>query len=157
MSHRTEHGATPRRFIAGLACLIGAWAAPVEAGGKIVVPRDYPTIQAAIDAAAPGATVSVRPGTYTEQLRIGKDLTIVGAGAKSTIVRAPSTLLPGALGETAIVEHSKIRGGGGGVWVIADSADSTVVLDRVKLSGLAGPAVGEVECCGFTATVTGAP
>ena len=75
-----------------------------QARSSRVVPTDYPTVQSAIDAASPGDTVTVRSGTYTEQLRIRKDLEIVGAGAKSTIIRAPSTLVLGELGETSIVE-----------------------------------------------------
>lgn len=62
------------------------------ADGDIVVPRDFPTIQAAVDAAAPGATIKVRRGTFTEQVVIAKDLALTGAGADATIIKAPSTL-----------------------------------------------------------------
>ncbi|MGH9869326.1 MAG: hypothetical protein ACREAA_14335 [Candidatus Polarisedimenticolia bacterium] len=81
-----------------------ASAGPVAKGSTLVVPTDYPTIQAAIDAARPGRTVQVLPGTYTEQLFIGKDLFIVGAGMDATIIRAPETLVPNHLGSPSIVE-----------------------------------------------------
>lgn len=81
-----------------------AMSSSAQARSSRTVPIDYPTIQSAIDAAAPGDIITIRPGTYTEQVRISKPLEVVGAGAKSTIIRAPSTLLPGELDETSIVE-----------------------------------------------------
>ncbi|RKT19716.1 parallel beta helix pectate lyase-like protein [Streptomyces sp. 1114.5] len=66
-----------------------ATAAP--ASPTLLVPRDFPTIQAAVDAAASGSTVVVQGGTYTEQVVVsGKDLELVGADAPT--VKAPATL-----------------------------------------------------------------
>ncbi|MDF1596025.1 MAG: pectinesterase family protein [Acidimicrobiia bacterium] len=47
---------------------------------------EFPTIQAAINAADPGDVITVDEGTYVENLSITKNITIVGSGASSTIV-----------------------------------------------------------------------
>jgi pectin methylesterase-like acyl-CoA thioesterase len=53
---------------------------PAYAASTIVVPLHFPTIQAAVDAAAPGDTIKVMSGTYTEEVVIGKDVNLRGAG-----------------------------------------------------------------------------
>ncbi|MGI0052380.1 MAG: right-handed parallel beta-helix repeat-containing protein, partial [Nitrososphaeraceae archaeon] len=58
----------------------------------IVVPIDFDTIQEGIDAANEGDVIKVLPGTYIEQITINKTLTIIGSGAKSTIIEAPLPL-----------------------------------------------------------------
>jgi hypothetical protein len=65
---------------------------PKDSPPDIVVPIDFPTIQDAIKAADEGDVIKVLPGTYTEQLNIVKSLTIIGSGAKSTIIEAPLPL-----------------------------------------------------------------
>lgn len=54
----------------------------------IIVPLDYSTIQEAINAACPGATIEVHSGVYQENLRIDKRLALKGvdSGAGSPII-----------------------------------------------------------------------
>jgi parallel beta-helix repeat protein len=84
------------KMVVGLAVaswlLIVCGSRPADAASRIVVPRDYPTIQAAVDAAAPGDTINVKSGTYMEEVVIGKDVTLKGAGVRATIIRSPATL-----------------------------------------------------------------
>jgi parallel beta-helix repeat protein len=78
---------------AGLVVCAILGAGPVaQAAQQIVVPRDFPTIQAAVDAAAPGATIKIRGGTYTEQLVIAKDVALKGTGPGETAIEAPAAL-----------------------------------------------------------------
>jgi lysozyme len=58
-----------------------------------IVPDDYPSIQAAVNAANPGDTVIVRAGTYIENVDVNKDhLTIKSeSGAELTIVQAANS------------------------------------------------------------------
>jgi Right handed beta helix region len=55
----------------------------------IVAPGE--TIQAAINAASPGDTVAVDPGTYIEDLTLRSDVSVVGAGFNKTILRGSGT------------------------------------------------------------------
>jgi len=74
-------------MLGGLPALVGE----VEASpATIYVPDNYPTIQAAVNAANPGDTIIVRAGTYIENTDVGKDhLTIRSeSGAETTIVQA---------------------------------------------------------------------
>ena len=76
-------------LLAGTALTIGACAGPPEgepspaalgdpatespsewSGTTLHVPRDYPTIQSAVDAAAPGDLVLIQRGTYREEVQV---------------------------------------------------------------------------------------
>lgn len=70
-----------------------------SAASALVVPTQFPTIQAAIDAAHSGNTIKVLPGTYTEQLVITKNLLFIGSGAKNTVIKAPEVLQPSQISE----------------------------------------------------------
>lgn len=89
-----------------LSMLVAARPDPAAAAkpGTLVVPTQYPTIQSAVDAASSGATIQILAGTYTEQVLIGKSLTVVGAGIDTTVIRAPSTLHRNKAKEGNIVE-----------------------------------------------------
>jgi len=73
-----------RRSLA-LALLFAA--APPAEGANLEVPKDYATIQAAVDAAGPGDVVRIAKGDYAEAVVIdGKtDLTIRGKGKKTRL------------------------------------------------------------------------
>lgn len=82
---------------ADAAWYVGPRAADVPAGrhaaGRVAEPDAFPTIQAAVDAAASGDTVFVASGAYIEQIVIhGKNLTLIGAGASATRISSPGLL-----------------------------------------------------------------
>jgi len=53
---------------------------------QITVPDDYPTIQAAIDAAEVGYTVKVLPGTYNEDITLKSGVKVIGSGYDNTAI-----------------------------------------------------------------------
>jgi parallel beta-helix repeat protein len=66
--------------------------ADAQQKAELVVPRDYPKIQKAVDAAEPGSTIRVLKGVYKEEVVIDDDLTIKGEGAGATTIKAPRKL-----------------------------------------------------------------
>lgn len=52
----------------------------------IIVPDNYPTIQAAINAASNGDTIFVKTGTYYENLIVNKTVVLVGENKSNTII-----------------------------------------------------------------------
>ncbi len=61
-------------------------AEPVTTTPLSTVPVDFPTIQAAIDAAAPGDTINVWAGTYNENIIVNKAVNLVGNGTGVTSI-----------------------------------------------------------------------
>jgi parallel beta-helix repeat protein len=85
----------PSRSILVLA-LLACGAIPGRAA-TLHVPKDFKTIQAAIDSAKPGDTVLVQAGTYQEQVRLKERVTLRSAGddtpAKRGLKRAEATII----------------------------------------------------------------
>jgi nitrous oxidase accessory protein NosD len=86
---------TRRTVLRGSAALVAGSVAVAGAGtATAATSRVSPgeSIQAAVDAAAPGDTVVVEAGTYEETVRIEKDLALRGEGTPT--IRAPPGPLP---------------------------------------------------------------
>src|SRR4051794_6876385 len=72
-----------------------AMALPAAAGARTIKVFEGDSIQAAIDAADPGDTIKIKPGTYAENLWVNKDdITIKGAGSSRTELVPPATPNP---------------------------------------------------------------
>ncbi len=83
--------------------LAGLFAATAlsAAAATLSVPAQYATIQAAVDAAASGDTISIANGTYNEQVTIPitkNHLTFIGASQTGAVLQAGS-------GQTALTIH----------------------------------------------------
>jgi len=58
------------------------------------VPQQFPSIQAAVNAAPQGATILLAPGNYSENVTIVKNLTLQGAGRDKTSISGQAELKP---------------------------------------------------------------
>jgi parallel beta-helix repeat protein len=75
-----------------LATMFASLPQSAKAATTIYVPDNYPTIQAAVNAASTGDTIIVRDGTYTENVNVNKCLTIRSQnGADLTIIQAANS------------------------------------------------------------------
>lgn len=116
----------------------------------LVVPTQYATIQAAVDAANPHDTVLVLPGTYPENVTIQKVLTLVSRdGPASTTIRAPNggsvilvtapatidgfTIRDGVASALCILSCSSISAGGGILY-----ASGVVIRNNIIVNNSAG-------------------
>lgn len=122
---------------------------PISA--DIVVPIDFDTIKEAIDAANDGDVIKVLPGTYQEQITISKSLTILGSGAKSTIIEAPDELDNGVNGGPYIIEI--INGATVSIKGFTISGPETETCGTTLVEGLIGISVQKDSTLKLVSTV----
>lgn len=146
----------------------------VSAGFERVAPKGWGThrsIGAAVRSAAPGATVSVQPGEYTERLVLDKPVVIraeggpgsvrlIGVDGPALTLVADSGTVSGLTLEGSVAVHAE-RGAiaverceiQGSVWI---SGDARTVLTDCRITG--DVVVEDAAKPGFSGcTVTGAP
>ena len=96
------------------------------------VPGDYPTIQAALDAAVDGDLVLVSPGTFFEsidfkgrdvtlQSNLGPDLTVIDGGQNGPVVRFASGESEGAVIDGFMIRNGWPSHDGGGIFCYGSS------------------------------------
>jgi hypothetical protein len=123
-----------------LVLVIPALAAPANTITVCSFGCDYAAIQAAIAAAAPGDTILIAAGTYTGQLILKSDLTLLAQdGPTQTIVTASaSPIVSGNNLVSVTVQGLGIQGQGISTPSGIDLVDSSLVLSDVIISHLHG-------------------
>lgn len=106
---------------------------------QISVPQDFPTIQEAVDAVAPGGTVLLSEGVYHTGVTLWKPMTLRGVGRDKTILQASErsfpiiSIIPEAHGVE--VGNLSIRGNKStsskGILIY----DGITVIDNIQASG----------------------
>jgi hypothetical protein len=101
---------------------------------------DYNAIQPAIKATGSGATILIGAGTYTGQIILRSDVTLIGsAGPTNTIVTAlASPIVSGSNIVSVTLQGLAIQGQGISTSLGIDLFDSSIVLSNVVVSNLHG-------------------
>ncbi|MCB9762498.1 MAG: hypothetical protein H6739_22055 [Alphaproteobacteria bacterium] len=98
---------------------------------------DHATVQEAVDAASDGDELRIEAGTFEERVDIGKDLTLIGAGAGTVLT---STDVVVVIAEATVVLQDLTVTAAGERGVSASDADLT--LTRVAVGGASGDRSG---------------
>jgi predicted outer membrane repeat protein len=140
--------AAPAVVLALAMALVPISAAPAAAAA-VVCPA---SLQAAIDAAGAGDTIDIAAGTCVENIAIGKNLTLRGAGAAATLIDGGLsgtvvTISGGAVVELAgltIRRGSATAGDANGGGVLLTGASSVTLRDSVVADNSAAGAGGGI-------------
>ena len=124
------------------ASILSSLGASDAAAAKLVVPNAFPTIQAAVDAAAPGDVVVIKEGTYAENVTIGarQDLTL---SAKPGAKLQPAANGVGLL----LVDAARIRVLGLEIEGTSDNAIQIQACVDVLIKGCTIRHVSSTESC----------
>lgn len=134
--------------------LLGATAPPAALAATIRVPEDFPSVLVAGDAAAPGDTILVGPGTWTEtETRVVSQCNGPATYSANVFLR-PGVSLIGSGKAATILEHGPI--GGGFRQCILLLNESAIEVSRIEGLSLRGESStkGIVDFCpGFRTEV----
>ena len=101
----------------------------------ITVPDDYPTIQAAINAANIGSTIFVRNGLYQENIVVDKVLTLQGENREATVINGSFVNSVVTITADGVVfSDFKIIGGGANGIYIKQTSGTTIKNNLVDSS-----------------------
>ena len=132
-----------------------AWA--VDQPGTVVTWTDgsthyvdydaFGTVQGGVSGVAPGGTVDVAAGTYTEQVTIANSLTLTGVGAGGATIQAPAGFASGdevAIASGAVVSMTGFTVSGAGVATGIGDSGGMLSASQIAVTGFAtGVAVGD--------------
>ena len=126
-----------------LILIIMGWALiGIGSAGTLIVPTNYQTIQAAVNAASPGDTIQVLPGQYRESITLldrGKaGITLQGTDRSTTIINPAGTGrgISILVADNVKIKHLTITGGvasdfGGGIFI--DGSNGVEVSDTLLI------------------------
>ncbi|MDJ0962218.1 MAG: carboxypeptidase regulatory-like domain-containing protein, partial [Acidimicrobiia bacterium] len=117
-----------------LAAVSVVTAAPAEGASTLRVPSQYPTIEAALDAAADGDEIVVAPGEYHEDLYVRKPVTVrskAGAGATTIVLDEGLEISHGAT-----FAGFTVRGYNGNFEPVSISDEGTVFSDNIVVDNV---------------------
>ncbi|MBI3461243.1 right-handed parallel beta-helix repeat-containing protein [Candidatus Acetothermia bacterium] len=101
---------------------------------QLNVPNDFKTLQEALDAVAPGGTVTVAAGTFTGPVGIYKSVTI--QSANSTVLEGAKkiALVIASDAKKVSLQNLTLRGGIVGLRIEAGASEANVSLEQVTIS-----------------------
>jgi hypothetical protein len=158
-------------------CIIKPLPAKAESR-TIVVPDDYPTIEAAIENATDGNTIFIKKGTYeglvNQTLIISKTLSLVGESTKDTRIKLHSPLVPMRLftleymgyldalkieADAVKLANLTVTSDGGGISIIGNATEITGNIISIALSStgnstrITGNTLNSINLNGYNQTM----
>src|SRR5688572_24547444 len=145
-----------QRVSSAFVLLVLCFTTVLAKAADIKVPADHSTIQAAINAAAPGDTIEVAPGTYVENLNfLGKAIRVTsveGQGAQVTIIdgnqngsvvtfvsgEGPQSVLNGFTIRNGNATGSALRGGGVRIENSSPTISGNIITNNIAGDGGGG-------------------
>jgi hypothetical protein len=108
-----------------------AWTAPASADAAVLhVPASFPTVAAALNAAAPGDVVQVAAGVFAPaHVDVGLDVTIRGAGLGATVLDGNGATVLDVSASSLVLEDLTVRDGADGIAL----EGSALALTRVRV------------------------